>query len=60
MKIELTVFKSNADKYSVKVTTSVTNGSIKPKSKELTADETCDFIKQVIVDLDEKGKIGTR
>lgn len=60
MKIELTISKTDVDKYSLKATTSVTSGSTKPKKKDLDIDEVCDFIKSVITDLDEKGKIGIK
>lgn len=60
MKIEFTIFKNDADKYTVKATTSLTNGYIKPDKKELDINEVCDFFKEMITNLDEKGKIGTK
>lgn len=54
MKIEFTIFKSDADKYTVKAKTSLTNGSVKPDKKDLDINEVCDFFREMITELDEK------
>lgn len=60
MKIELTVTKTSDDKYMVKASTSVTNGSMRPKKKELNLDDVKAFVGKIITELDEDGKIGTK
>ena len=60
MKIELTVVKTTEDKFMVKASTSVTNGSMRPEKKEPDLDGVKAFIGKIITDLDAEGKIGTK
>lgn len=61
MKIELTVTKTaDGEKYMVKASTSATNGSMRPKKKELALDDVKAFVGKIITDLDNEGKIGTK
>ena len=69
MKIKLTVVKTTEDKFMVNASTSVTNGSMRPKKKELAFDaaqvfDDLDgvkaFIGKIITDPDAEGKIGTK
>lgn len=60
MKIELTVVKTSEDKFMVKASTSVTNGSMRPKKKELDLDGVKAFVGKIITELDAEGKIGTK